>query len=280
MRYLVIGGTGFVGRNLVKHLLATGGEVVLALRDKQKIVECGWYEVVETIDFDLNEPGNLQSCKVDCVFNLAWEGLPNYGSPLHLTKNLVNQIRLMQKLIEDKYPKIVVTGTCMEYGMKYGQLNENMSCEPINTYAIAKDSLRRVSFGLCKDTQSTVIWARLFYMYGRFQKATSLIGQLDKAISSRDATFRMSGGEQLRDYMDILDVVKCLYQLSQNVNHSDVVNVASGQPISVRGLVERVCRERGVEMDLELGYYPYSDYEPMAFWADTAKLNRFMTGVE
>ena len=53
-----------------------------------------------------------------------------------------------------------------------------------------------------------------------------------------------------------------------------MVNVCSGRPISVRELVEGFVRERGSAITLNLGRYPYPEYEPMAFWGDRSKLDR------
>ena len=53
-----------------------------------------------------------------------------------------------------------------------------------------------------------------------------------------------------------------------------VVNVCSGEPISVRKLVEGWIEDNGWSIKLNLGYYPYPDYEPMAFWGDRRKLDR------
>lgn len=281
MHYLITGGTGFVGRNLVEYLLNTDNEVTVAVRDKKRVEDFGWKGLLNCVVFDLNiiESGNLWSYlgKLDCVFHLAWQGLPNYGSPHHLTKNLPKQISFFEKLISSGCPKIVTTGTCFEYGKRYGPLTEDMDCNPDNPYAIAKDSLRKAVFQLSKGTNTTIIWARLFYMYGKYQREDSLFGQLSQAIDNRDKVFKMSGGEQLRDYMDIKDVVKYLYLLSQNMNRSDIINVASGKPVSVRKLVENICRERDADIELELGFYTYSKFESMAFWADITKLNRILT---
>ena len=281
MHYLITGGTGFVGKNLVEYILTTDNKITLAVRDKRKIEECGGKGLLSSVVFDLNDikTDNLWSYfgEPDCVFHLAWQGLPNYDSPFHLTTNLPNQIKFFDKLISSGCPKIITTGTCFEYGMKYGPLTEDMNCNPHNSYAVAKDSLRKVVFELSKDT-TTIVWARLFYLYGKHQREDSLFGQLNQAINNKDKVFKMTEGEQLRDYMDIKDVVKYLYLVSQSVNHSDIINVASGEPISVRKLVENICRERGANIELELGYYPYSRFESMAFWADTTKLRKILAG--
>jgi len=56
------------------------------------------------------------------------------------------------------------------------------------------------------------------------------------------------------------------------------VNVCSGRPVSVRRLVEGWIRDNGWTIDLNLGHYPYPDYEPMAFWGERRKLDRILGG--
>lgn len=62
-------------------------------------------------------------------------------------------------------------------------------------------------------------------------------------------------------------------------NVEGVVNYCSGEPISVRRLVETYISEHGANISLNLGYYPYPNYEPMAFWDDTTKLRKIIGGV-
>jgi dTDP-6-deoxy-L-talose 4-dehydrogenase (NAD+) len=57
---------------------------------------------------------------------------------------------------------------------------------------------------------------------------------------------------------------------------SGVVNLCSGQPISVRKLVEGWIKDNDWSIELNLGHYPYPDYEPMAFWGDRRKLDSLL----
>ena len=102
-------------------------------------------------------------------------------------------------------------------------------------------------------------------MYGKGQNPKSLMSQLDVAIKKGDPVFKMSGGEQLRDYLPIENVAQKLLDLFIK-NKDGCFNICSGNPISVRRLVEERIKERGSDIKLDLGYYPYPDYEPMSFW--------------
>jgi dTDP-6-deoxy-L-talose 4-dehydrogenase (NAD+) len=159
----------------------------------------------------------------------------------------------------------LVTGTCLEYGPNSGPIASAAHPSPKTPYAAAKDSLRQQLEFLSRDHPFCLQWARLFYMYGKGQNPKSILAQLDNAINNKDAVFNMSGGEQLRDYLPVEAVVEQLFCLFES-NKSGVHNVCSGTPISIRRLVEERIKECGSAITINLGHYPYPEYEPLAFW--------------
>ena len=70
---------------------------------------------------------------------------------------------------------------------------------------------------------------------------------------------------QLRDYLPIEDVVQQLFDLFVSAR-GGTFNVCSGNAVSVRRLAEERIRERSSPIQLNIGYFPYYDHEPMAFW--------------
>ena len=55
-----------------------------------------------------------------------------------------------------------------------------------------------------------------------------------------------------------------------------IINCCNGKPISIRKLIEDHIKKRGKSIKLNLGYYSYPDYEPMAFWGDNTKLKKIL----
>jgi len=210
----------------------------------------------------------------DVLIHLAWGGLPNYKSSHHLERELPAQHRFLKGLIESGLGDVVVAGTCFEYGMTSGQLREDMEARPTNPYGIAKDTLRRRLECLKNDVAFAMTWSRLFYIYGEGQAESSLLPQLRRAVERGDAVFDMSGGEQLRDYMPVGEAARNLVSLAVGNRDNGIVNICSGKPISVRNLVEGWVEDNGWAIKLNLGQYPYPDYEPMEFWGDRQKLDR------
>lgn len=107
---------------------------------------------------------------------------------------------------------------------------------------------------------------RLFYIYGKGQSEKSILSQLEKAIKNGDEVFNMSGGEQLRDYLHVNEVANQIADAALDNQKNNIYNICSGIPISIRKLVEDYLKQNNKSIKLNLGYYPYLDYEPMAFW--------------
>lgn len=232
-----------------------------------------------TVTHDMaDEDAFAAAGKPDTLIHLAWGGLPNYKAEWHVDVEMRAQARYLDRMLAAGVQNLIVTGTCLEYGMRSGRLSEDMPAEPTTAYARAKDMLRVQVEKLAAKRGAAITWARLFYSYGEGQAPNSIWPSLRAAVAAGEPRFRMSGGEQQRDYLRAEDQARLIVALATNGRSNGIVNVCSGQPITVRALVEGWIRENGWTIDLELGHYPYPDYEPMAFWGDRTKLDTSLKG--
>lgn len=276
MKVMVTGATGFVGRHFVGELLARGYSVLAVARDIKRAQAAPWFDRVEFIQCDIHQdfsPLLKSDALPNAIVHLAWPGLPNYRDFFHIGKNLPADLAFLEAAVKAGVRHLVVTGTCLEYGMQYGPLTEEMETRPTTPYGFAKDTLRKALQLLQKEQPFVLQWMRFFYMYGEGQNSNSLLAQLDRAIDEGHAVFNMSQGDQLRDYLPIQSVAQNLALALENPQIEGVINCCGGKPISVLDLVQQRCRERASSINLNRGYYPYPDYEPMAFWGVPEKLN-------
>ena len=270
---LVTGATGFVGSHVVEQALAAGHAVIATGRDAERFSDLPFAGGVRFIACDLHrDPAPLCAVanEVRALLHLAWPDLPDYRNPSHVTHHLGADARFLKQMVGAGLRRIVGVGTCLEYGLREGELSEDMPTDPMLPYPIAKDALRRlITMILDADTVS-VAWARLFYMYGPRQNPGSLMALLDTAIERGDAEFLMSGGQQLRDYLPVEEVARRLIRLAL-ADASGIFNVCSGDAVSVETLVRQRIAQMNANTVPKLGVYEYPDYEPMAFWGDSRR---------
>jgi nucleoside-diphosphate-sugar epimerase len=276
-KVLVTGATGFIGNHVIERLLKISQHVIATSPHEEKAKQFDWYSKVTYLPLDLNALEANKDYfdyfgKPEVLIHLAWEGLPNYKSSFHVDRILPQQYSFLSNLIQNGLNDLTVTGTCFEYGMRGGCLDESMEPAPANAYAIAKDSLRKALEDLQTLHSLSFKWARLFYMFGKGQNPKSILAQLETAIQNKEEVFNMSGGEQLRDYLPVESVAEYIVGIALQTEVEGIINCCSGFPISIKQIVTDYLRQRGATIKLNLGYYPYPDYEPMEFWGDSRKL--------
>jgi len=273
MKVALTGASGFIGRHVLNELIQQDVEIVAITRDIAKLDYLKDSVQVLELDIYADTACYKNIGFPDVLIHLAWDGLPNYKSLHHFETELPRQYKFIKQLVESGLSSLFVSGTCFEYGMHSGALSENIKTNPSNPYGYAKDALRRQLEFLKEVTPFNLVWGRLFYMYGEGQANNSLYSQLKHAVLSGDKVFNMSGGEQLRDYLPVESVAKRIVKLALLQKNIGCVNVCSGKPVSVRNLVEQWLRENDWEIELNFGYYPYPNYEPMEFWGTLSDIS-------
>ncbi len=282
MKLLVTGGMGFIGSHLIPKLLRAGHQLTVITRSPDANKTTSWAEQVRWIQADIYHLEDSWLSLIgdqDALIHLAWHGLPNYQAAFHLEDNLPAEKRFLMNMVGLGIKQLLITGTCFEYGFTSGCVDESMKTklDQTNAYALAKDQLRRYLQEQQSQHEFTLQWVRLFYMYGEGQNPKSLLMQLQAAIDEQLPVFNMSGGEQERDYLHVDKVADYLLSIVECRDCDGIVNVCSGSPVTIRSVVENYIQSVGAKIKLNLGYYPYSDKEPMSFWGSTNKLTSWLS---
>lgn len=266
MKIMVTGATGFIGRHLVQKIVETGEDLICLVRDVERASKCPWLKEVRLLQSDIeSKPPKLDIDEDTILIHLAWGGLPNYSSAFHYEKNLPEHYNYLKSMLQQGLRHLYVMGTCLEYGLKEGPLATETVTEPTTAYGYAKDALNKQLQLKQKELNFTLQWGRLFYVYGEGQSEKSILPLLDKAILNQDKEFKMSGGEQLRDYTSVEDAINQILRIIKH-RRNGTFNICSGTPISIRKLIEQRIKEKHSDIQLKLGHYDYAEYEPMSFW--------------
>ena len=182
MRIFITGGTGFIGRHVVRKIKSKENTLLLLSQlPKTDPSLSGVLESVNVVEGDFSDMDSwkreVENFKPEATIHLAWEGIPNYDSKTSI-RNLNYGLNLFNFLAEIGCKSILSTGSCWEYGEQSGKLSEDMSPKPMNAFSAAKNSLHLLGKEIARENNIQFIWTRLFYVYGPGQKETSLIPYL------------------------------------------------------------------------------------------------------
>jgi nucleoside-diphosphate-sugar epimerase len=259
-RVLVTGATGFVGRHTLEPLRARGFEV----------------HGVGSSDCDLLAPHAaaelVARLRPTHLLHLAWTAEPGafWASPENIG-HVGASLALVRAFAEAGGRRAVLAGTCAEYDWAYGFCSAGTTpLAPATLYGAAKDALRRVAEAYCATTGVELAWGRIFFAYGPHEHPARLVSSVARALLAGEEALCTSG-EQVRDFLHVADVAGAFAHLVDSELEGPV-DVCSGEPLSVRSLVEEVAVAAGRPDLLRLGALPPRPDEPPLLVGDARRL--------
>lgn len=270
---LVVGGSGFIGRALVQRLVCLESRVI-SLGIRRSSILSGQIKSTEYITADVTDPLSLTRAlkgkRFDYVFNLG--GYIDHLSLLKGGRQLIDahytgMINLIEQVSHNQLKCFVQVGSSDEYGKKPSPQNEAMREAPISPYSAAKTAATHLIQAMSRTENFPGVVARLFLVYGPGQDDKRFLPQIIKGCL-QGAAFPVSEGKQLRDFCYIEDIVEgLLLSAVQKRARGEVINLASGKPVSIRSVIETVVKFIG-RGNPEFGVHPYRPGESMELYAD------------
>jgi dTDP-6-deoxy-L-talose 4-dehydrogenase (NAD+) len=269
MRVLITGATGFIGGALTSLLENKNIEVFALIRNGLSEFQIKYPKVILIQgDLDSITRNQIDTLKIDTLVHLAWENVSKVLMETHLV-HLETQKVFMEKVMQSNISKVIISGSCFEYGKIEGEIGISVNPNPNTKYGIAKHEFKMwlLDYWSRNNSGMEISWMRVFYVYGENQHERSLYSQLMTSIKEKRSEFHMSRGFQIRDFIKIDDVAFIFYEEIINYHFGfKIMNICSGNPVSVREFVENVLKENNARITLNLGKFPIPDYEPIAFW--------------
>ena len=234
MRVLLTGGSGFVGRYVLKALQHQGIEVVTVGRVRaQPSVPFIEADLLSVTDF-----GPLvQQAQATHLLHLAWyaEHGKYWTSPLNL-RWAEATTRLVEAFCAAGGQQVVIAGTCAEYDWAHGYCREDSTpLTPATLYGTAKDATRRLVMAVCAQHQVSCAWGRIFLPFGRGESTSRLIPSLIDVFRGVRAPFGVNA-TAYRDFLHASDVAEGFVRLL-TTGASGAYNICSGEPVRLTEVV-------------------------------------------
>lgn len=239
MKIVVTGGTGFIGRYVIGYLVEQGHDVLCVGRSAP--IESS---LVTFIKFDLLNDYDytwIFEYQPSHLLHLAW-----YAEHGKFWTSLLNldwcqaTIRLIDAFCKSGGKRVVVAGSCAEYDWSYGYCTEAITpANPATLYGIAKDSARRMSSEICRLSDVSFAWSRVFFPFGLGENSNRLIPSVTHALLGNIEPFSISI-QQWRDLLPVEVVADALVFLL-NQNDSGSFNVCSGRPTQLCEIIKQIA---------------------------------------
>ncbi|WP_418511569.1 SDR family oxidoreductase [Corallibacter sp.] len=287
LKFLITGGAGFIGSNLVAYLLKHNAKQVRVLDNFSNGYRENLTEFMELPNFELIEGDirDLDTCKaamqgMDYVSHQAALGSVPRSINDPATTNAVNISGFLNMMIALKesatVKRMVYAASSSTYGdSKQLPKVEDTIGKPLSPYAVTKyvNELYADVFGKTYDTDT--VGLRYFNVFGPKQSPNgayaAVIPLFMQALKDNKAPKINGDGEQTRDFTFVANAVQANVRgfFAPETAKNQVFNVACGERISVNDLWESL--QQAANADLQAIYGPPRQGDVRDSLADISK---------
>lgn len=245
-RVLVTGATGFIGHHTLQPLLARGFEVHAVTSKTPPSQAAGnvhWHQA-DLLDRTTIEP-LMEHVQPSHLIHMAWMVVPGQSyTSLDNYRWLQSTLDLAEQFHRFGGRRIAVAGSSYEYDQRYGVCSElRTPIQPDTVYGICKQALQEVLAAYCRSTGMTMVWPRIFFVYGPNEHPNRLVSSVIRSLLSGEPA-RCSHGRQLRDYLHVQDVADGIVTLLDGEAQGPV-NIGLGAPVALRDIISRIGEMTG-----------------------------------
>jgi len=275
-RVLVTGASGTLGYNVVRQLGATHPEtrVHVLMRTIDETLFGDLANVhLERVDLaDVAATARAVAAIVpNAIIHCAGSGVrpSKIGWFEQIQLNVSATVALFEASCELEDCHFIHVSTGLVYSSQDRPCREHDPIDTLHPYGASKaaaDCLLRAGAERLKRHLTVV---RPFSFTGLHDGGDRLFPSLLRA-AAEGRPLAMSAGTQIRDYCAVQDVAEGIVLMLEEgtLPGRDTFNLGSGRSISLRGIVASVCRQLGIEVELQLGALPFHPQEPMNLVAD------------
>jgi UDP-glucuronate 4-epimerase len=270
--YLVTGGAGFIGNNLIRTLFSKEPGVKITCIDDFDPFYSPDIKNLNIKDFRTNpnfrlisndlsktsgkELCDLVSAPVDAIVHLAAKAgvRPSIQNPLAYQQvNVIGLQNMLDFAKEKKVKQFVFASSSSVYGVNdHYPWKEDEQLMPISPYASSKLSGEMLGHVYSKLFGIRFIALRFFTVYGPGQRPDLAIHKFTKAILQAKPITMYGDGSTSRDYTFVEDTVQgVISAISYTKSDFEIINLGNNYTITLRDLIAAIENITGKKAVIE-----------------------------
>ncbi len=276
-RVIVTGATSMIGAALVEQCLEHGAEVYAVVRERSvKASRLPKHEKLHLVGCDLDMLHTLpDKIPEECgaFYHIAWgsTGEHRNRSAELQSRNIAYTLEAVKAAHALGCRRFIGAGSQAEYGpMDVDRIAPDSPANPTTPYGVCKLAAGRLAMMLCGELGMECIWARIFSVYGIYEKETAMVASgLRKMLAGEETEF--TPAEQRWDYLFSRDAGLACYLIGEKGLAGAVYCVGSGRARPLREYIQEMAELTGAKMP-GIGKRPYPPGAVMNLCADTGTL--------
>ena len=277
-RIILTGATGTLGRHIVE-LLASDQHIHFLLPLRRS--DAGLAQLspnIQTRVADLTDAAETRRMFSDfspqVVIHCAASGVrPEREDWFAMSRfNTESALQLFEHACRLPECHFIHISTALAYRDQGRPLRETDPLETRHPYAASKAAADFLLLAAAAEFKRRLTILRPFTFTGTHDGGGRLFPALLRAAAS-GRPFPLSPGEQRRDFCAVQDIAQAIRATVHAAPREiiEIFNLGSGIALPLRQIVENVCRELQLDVDLQFGALPYHPHEPMHLIADIRK---------
>lgn len=250
-KFLVTGGAGFIGSEVVKQLLEKGSDVtILDNFSSGKKQYLPTSKKLKIIRGDIQDEKTVKKVVKDqeAVIHLA--ALPfipdSYYYPADFFKsNAIGSVNMIWNSIKSKSVEMFVQISTSEvYGTaQQTPMDENHPTAPHSTYAVSKLAGDRAAFTLHKENGFPIVVIRPFNSFGPRYTEPYIIPEIMNQILSGSKELQLGNVNTSRDFTFVSDTANGIIKAATEKKAAgEIINIGYGKDIKILDLVQKIAK--------------------------------------
>jgi len=282
-RVLVTGGSGFIGSHLTRRLVKAGAETGILTKYNSVIDNVRLADVwddIQPIEADIRNPDSLSQIgayKPEVVFHLA--AYNHVGDSFtHVTEALDCNVRGTANVIEayDDYDRFIYISSSEVYGKNDVPFAEGLTPNPISPYAVGKYGGELYCRMKSERSDRRIVSVRPFNAFGPYQSPRAVIAEMILKCLAGEPVYSTEG-RQTRDFNFVENLVDGFLLAAVNeATIGEVINVGSGEEISIRDLITKIHAMTGEKSELHIGALENRPTEIWRMYADRSRAKEIL----